>query len=324
MRHFIFEFITGGGLVGQDLPESLQKEGELMLQTLANELTRLNVDLSVSRDSRLAKLDKHIKQYVIDNNIDKELNHIIKHVDVCWLIAPETEQCMEYYAGLLTNEKTLFVGSTVDAISLTGSKYLTNKLLLENDVAAVETRRLDEMMPEADAGWIVKPDDGAGAENARLIKSKDKLDLFIENQGNKNFIIQPYIEGKHMSISLLVYEGDVCLLGCNQQYVDVNEDGIKLEKIGVNEHLAYKDEMLKLAKKIVSVIPGLAGYIGIDLIENNGKLIVLEINPRFTTAYAGLPESLGCNIAEKILDAFISKKLPDIKLDSAKPVIVNV
>ena len=49
MRHFIFEFITGGGLTGQDLPESLLIEAELMLQSLISELRELNIELFVSR-----------------------------------------------------------------------------------------------------------------------------------------------------------------------------------------------------------------------------------------------------------------------------------
>lgn len=324
MRHFIFEFITGGGCVGQDLPESLLIEGELMLQSLINELRKLNIELFVSRDSRLEDLDDNIRQYTIDKSCDKELRGYIKNMDVCWLIAPETQQCLERYAQIFSDNKSMFIGSKVEAIRLSSSKYLTNKALFENNIRVVETKKIDQIIPESNAGWIIKPDDGAGGEDAQLIPDKEKLNSFIINQYNNSFITQPYIKGNHLSMSLLAYNGDVRLLGCNKQYVDINEDGIKLEKIGVNECLSYKDEMLSLAKEIVLTVSGLAGYIGIDLIEENGKLFVLEINPRLTTAYVGLSESLGCNVAAKILDTFVSKKLPDINLNSAKPVVVNV
>jgi predicted ATP-grasp superfamily ATP-dependent carboligase len=324
MRHFIFEFITGGGRVGQDLPESLLTEGELMLQSLVSDLRKLDIELFVSRDSRLEKMDKSIKQYTVIESIDKELPTYIKNMDVCWLIAPETEQCLQRYAEMFSKNKSVFIGSTFEAIKISSSKYLTNKTLSEKNISVVETGKLDQIIPESNIGWIVKPDDGAGAEGARLIPDKEKLKSFITSQCNSNFIIQPYTSGNHMSMSLLVCNGNVRLLGCNKQYVDISEDSIKLEKIGVNECLSYKDEMLSLAKEIVATVPGLAGYIGVDLIEQDGKLFVLEINPRLTTAYVGLSESLGCNVAAKILNAFYSKKLPDINLDSAKPVIVNV
>lgn len=324
MRHFIFEFITGGGLAGQDLPKSLLIEAELMLQSLIRELRKLDIKLFVSRDSRLEKLDENIRQYTVHNNFDKELLGHIKNMDVCWLIAPETEQCLERYAKIFSDNESVFIGSRVEAIRLTSSKYLTNKVLFEKKINVVETKKLDQILPESSTGWIIKPDDGAGAENVKLISNKEKLDSYIISQCDNNFITQPYIEGNHMSMSLLVYNGDVRLLGCNKQYVDINEVGIKLKKLGVNECLSYKDEMLSLAKEVVSAVSGLAGYIGVDLIEKNGKLFVLEINPRLTTAYAGLAESLGCNVAAKILDVFVSKKLPDIQLESVKPVVVDV
>ena len=127
-----------------------------------------------------------------------------------------------------------------------------------------------------------------------------------------------------MSMSLLVFDNDVRLLACNQQYITVKEETVSLTAICVNECLIFKNEMMELAIKIVSKIPGFAGYIGIDLIESESELFVLEINPRFTTAYAGLSDSLGCNITEKILDTFLNKKLPDINLAAAVPIRINV
>ena len=60
------------------------------------------------------------------------------------------------------------------------------------------------------------------------------------------------------------------------------------------------------------------------MIEFNNELFVLEINPRFTTAYAGLSESLGLNITEKILDTFLERKLPDIDLTTAVPIRIGI
>ena len=38
MKHFLFEFITGGGLTGQTLPDSLVREGRMMVKTILKEL----------------------------------------------------------------------------------------------------------------------------------------------------------------------------------------------------------------------------------------------------------------------------------------------
>ena len=324
MRHFLFEFITGGGLAEQELSESLLREGELMLQSLIKELNHADNELLVSRDSRLKYLDKTVEQLTVHTDFEEKISQSIRHVDVVWIIAPETENCLEYYVDLFSRDDRLVIGSTIEAIKICSSKYQTNKLLLENSINVVNTKLLSEEISGSDRAWIVKPDDGVGAENAILILCKNKLEKFKFNNFDKNFIFQPYIDGKQMSMSLLVYDGDARLLACNRQYVDINENKISLKKIGVNECLNYKDEMLNLAKDIVTAIPGLAGYIGVDLIENEGKLFVLEINPRFTTAYVGISDSINENVTSIILETFLNQKLPNIDLTNAKPVMVHI
>jgi tyramine---L-glutamate ligase len=325
MRHFLFEFITGGGLTGQPLSETLVGEGEIMVRTLLNELTDINnAAVCLTRDSRLGKFEDEAKQYIIEKDIEEKLPEFLKESDVSWLIAPETENYLTKYAELFIKYGKIFVGSSPEAIKTTSSKYLTNKILAEAGINVVDTQPLIKGIPKSKTGWIVKPDDGVGGESTYLIDDKKSLYELMNKEEAKNIIVQPYIKGKHMSMSLLVLNGDVQLLACNKQYIDINNDRIKLLAIGVNECLSFKNEMFELAKKVVSAIPGLAGYIGVDLLGVDNELSVLEINPRFTTAYAGISESIGCNVAAKILDTFLNKKLPNIDLGSAIPVRINV
>ena len=325
MRHFLFEFITGGGLADHSLSESLVKEGDVMLQTLLNELSGIEgSEISFTRDSRLSVIKNNAEQFLVENKIEEKLPELLKKSDVSWLIAPETNDCLARYTELFIKHGKRFIGSSPAAIRITASKWITNKKLSEAGIKVVETRWLTEAVPKSKTGWIIKPDDGVGSENAFLVKDEKKLIEIVEANEIKSRVVQPYMEGNHMSMSLLVFEGDVQLLACNKQYIDIKNGLIKLTAIGVNESLLFKNDMLQLAKKIVTTIPGLAGYIGVDLIESEKKLYVVEVNPRFTTAYAGIPESIGCNVAAKILNTFINNKLPDIDLTSAKPVIINI
>lgn len=325
MRHFLFEFITGGGLSDQALSEALIGEGDVMIQTLLKELSELDEsDISLCRDSRLPLYENNVEQYIVERQVNEILPDLIKKSDVSWLIAPETDGCLESYAKLFIEHGKLFIGSSPDAIKLTTSKYLSNKVLSDNGIKVVETKWIDQTLPESKTGWVIKADDGVGAEDTRLITDEYSLSKLAENNSTKRMIVQPYIEGKHMSMSLLVFDGDVRLLACNKQYVEIKDAYFKLQGIGVNECLSYKKDMLKLAKKIVSSISGLAGYIGVDLIEAGNELYVLEVNPRFTTAYAGISSSIGCNVTAMILNTFLNKKLPNIDLDSAMPIRINI
>lgn len=325
MHHFLFEFITGGGLTGQPLPESLIHEGELMVQTLLNELEDAgHKDILLTRDSRLGLYDKSVEQIFLGSTFKDDLPKLVKRSDVCWLIAPETDGCLESLATLFTEHGKSYIGSSPDAIKIASSKILTNNTLSKVDIKSVETRLSSDKPPESQTGWIIKPDDGVGGEGCLFIKNKIRLSELLLDKQNKNFVVQPYIEGQHMSMSLLVHEDDVQLLACNKQYVNIDDEAVSLEAIGVNECLMFKNEMMMLAKNIVSNISGFAGYIGVDLIESKNELYVLDINPRFTTAYAGISESLGYNITAEILNTFLNRKLPDINLTGAAPVRVEI
>lgn len=326
MHHFLFEFITGGGLSGQDVPESLFNEGELMLRTLVNELTEAGYsDISVCRDKRfklnLACAEVHDVEKA---NLAEKLSELLTHSDVAWLIAPETNGCLYSLARLFVESGKLFIGSSPGAIKLSTSKLLTYKILTENNINTIETCVLGEDVPESDTGWLVKPDDGVGSEGCLYVKDKKELAKYVAKDKKHNLLVQPYIAGELMSMSLLVLDNDVRLLACNKQYVELDNNEVNLKAIDVNECLSYKDEMLSLARNIIKKINGFAGYIGIDVIAANDELYVLDINPRFTTAYAGLSESLNFNVAVEILNTFTKNRLPDIDLSYAAPVKVNI
>ncbi len=325
MRHFLLEFITGGGLSGQALPETLVREGEIMIQTLLNELIEAGyADIALTRDKRLDSCEHKAKQYIIRKSIEEELQDHIRQSDIAWLIAPETGGCLAKLADVFIRNENVFIGSSPDSIRIATSKLLTSRLLSEAGIKVIETRTMDDELPFSQIGWVIKPNDGVGGDSCYFIDDEKRLAEILAEKKNNNFVIQPFLDGRHMSMSLLVYDDAVRLLACNEQYVDIKEGVVSLTAIGVNECLFLKDEMMSLATKIVSKISGFAGYIGVDMIEVKNELFVLEINPRFTTAYAGLSESLGFNITKKILDTFLNKRLPDIDITDAVPIKVQI
>jgi predicted ATP-grasp superfamily ATP-dependent carboligase len=70
----------------------------------------------------------------------------------------------------------------------------------------------------------------------------------------------------------------------------------------VNGLIQYQPLFTQLAKRIAAAIPSLNGYVGVDVIVDNADVYVVEINPRITTSYIGLRESIGLNPAQLILD----------------------
>jgi predicted ATP-grasp superfamily ATP-dependent carboligase len=61
-----------------------------------------------------------------------------------------------------------------------------------------------------------------------------------------------------------------------------------------------------LAQAVVLAVPGLRGFVGIDLVWH-ARLgpVAIEINPRLTCAYVGLSAALGRNLAAEIVTAHL-------------------
>jgi predicted ATP-grasp superfamily ATP-dependent carboligase len=57
------------------------------------------------------------------------------------------------------------------------------------------------------------------------------------------------------------------------------------------------------ATRTCEAIPGLRGYVGVDLILADSGPVVLEVNPRLTTAYVGVRAVLDENVAALALAA---------------------
>jgi predicted ATP-grasp superfamily ATP-dependent carboligase len=321
MKHFLFEFITGGGLIGQTLPDSLVREAKSMTQTLIKELIACgHYKITITRDSRVDLFGHDITEHTINTPFKKILPELVRKSDICWLIAPETENCLYNLTDLFMQNASIFIGSNLNAVQITSSKLVTSNILENANISTPETKLLKDVIPDSKSGWIIKPDDGVGAENCIYVSDRLALREDMTIKENDNYIIQPFIEGEHMSMSLFVYNKNIQLLSCNKQEITLKNNLISLTGIGVNEFLSYKDQMRELAESIVSAIPGFSGYIGIDLIRSNNKFFVIDINPRFTTSYAGISASLGINITEKILNTFLRQEIQDINLKKAIPI----
>jgi tyramine---L-glutamate ligase len=67
-----------------------------------------------------------------------------------------------------------------------------------------------------------------------------------------------------------------------------------------------------LAAGIAAALPALTGYVGIDVIDGDCARgpVVLDVNARLTTSYAGLRAALACNPAALVLDVIHNGRLP--------------
>ena len=126
--------------------------------------------------------------------------------------------------------------------------------------------------------FVMKPVNGHGGENVYLIKNGDEYERAISNipdERQGDLIYQVIATEKGRDIRVYVV-GDIIITAMERIAVDTEKDFRSNYSLNGNarEH-ALTDEELKLAAKVADHIK--ADFVGIDLIYNNGRPVVNEI-----------------------------------------------
>ena len=304
MRILVCEFVTGGGLRESDLPESLVREGDLMLQALVKDLMALpGLEIWTTRDDRLPGAPAGVKTTWIrgGRSIWSTLEQLLSSVEIFWPIAPESGGALERLCRLARETGCRSIASDPSTLALTASKVATTDHLAHCGLPTVATWRTGQV-DESPTGWVVKPDDGAGCEETRYFTDHralcDWLGLLPPDHG---FVIQSYVPGTPASLSLLCRDGKAWLLACNRQRITLQNATLHYEGSEVAALEAARPRFEPIAEAIAESMPGLWGYIGVDLIDTANGPRVLEVNPRMTTSYVALGQSIGVNPAGLVL-----------------------
>jgi predicted ATP-grasp superfamily ATP-dependent carboligase len=315
----VFEFICGGGLAGQPLPPQLVREGDLMLAALIGDLLELpGVQVSFGRDARLAApADWRLRAARVCWRAPgpaplQALAREIAASDATWPIAPESGGELERAARAVLEAGRVLLGPRPDAIALAASKSATARRLARAGVAVAPCFRPGSAWPPIDGPWVVKPDDGAGCVGVRVFGSREGAENAASAAlaaGGQGLLAQPWIDGDAMSLCVLSAPGRVDVVSVNRQQLRLHEGAVELVAIDVNCEPATAD-LAALARRVADAMPGLRGYFGIDWVRTPAGPVVIEVNPRLTSSYAGLKPALGLNAAEWVLAAAAGGPLP--------------
>ena len=307
VRVFVYEFVTGGGMVRDELPPRLVREADLMLHTLLADLADIpGLQLVTSRDARLAPVPG-VEQVVLAPDEDPFASFCrgAAGADAVWPTAPETAGTLERLARSTVDLGRILLGSRPDAIQLCGSKSKTAGVLGALGIPVVETYIDPGKLPNRPGRWVVKPDDGAGSEGLRLVPDWTAARSTLATLPGR-LVAQPWVEGDPRSLSVLCASGRALLLSVNQQHLRGSGAELTLTGLSINALTEGFEGFADLAARIAAAIPGLWGYVGVDFIQTDAGPLVLEVNPRLTTSFCGLRAALGLNVAAQVLDLWRS------------------
>lgn len=215
--------------------------------------------------------------------------------DAVWLVAPETGGLLAQLHDAVPTGRWL--GCDAASIAVASSKRATVELLAAHGV-------LTPLAFASDAStrrWVSKPVDGAGAADTLV-----HADLSAaRDHATASSVIEPWVEGAAMSLSLLCKPGRFELLSVNRQQIAIDDAGrVSFEGVTIDRQASAGAIFEPVARHVVRAMPGLHGFVGIDLVwhERRGP-VVIEVNPRVTCAYVGLSAALGRNLAAELIDA---------------------
>lgn len=218
--------------------------------------------------------------------------------DAAWIIAPESGRMLATLRAAVGESR--WIGCDAAAIRTASSKRATIERL---NGAGIPT----PAQASAPTRWVVKPDDGAGCIDTRV--HADRGAALADMTHRPGTTIEPYVDGEPLSISVLAGHGSAHVLAVNRQRIEIDADGL-LQYRGVDvaaldrAHDPRLPPLRGLARQVLHALPGLRGFVGIDVVWHPATGgVVIEVNPRVTCAYPGLSAYLGINLAGAVLQS---------------------
>lgn len=265
-----------------------------MLQAILDEL-KLNKQFQIVLllDPRFTDLElpnNCAVTWVKDANFWPIFEQQLSECDAVLPIAPEQDDLLSQIAACVkAHHKQLWL-SEPETVQLCTQKLQTLQVLAQAGLPVVATQWLNHANELTSGPWVIKPNDSMGCQGSMIT---DKIDLMTLQPG-KNLIVQPYIEGDSLSLSTVFIDGTAYLLSCNRQHIRQQQQAFSLAACTINIPHPLRRQFVSMVDQIAAIMPGLWGYIGIDLIVSpeQGPLI-LEINTRLTTSYVGLYQATG-------------------------------
>ncbi len=324
MMIFVYEHVCGGGMSGQPLPDSLAHEGWAMLASIVDDFARVEAcEVTTTLDSRFADRPLPARCVAPPQGDETDLfRRLAAQADWTLVIAPEFDgilldrvRCVEQVGGRLLGPSSIGVAATADKHQCARLLADAGVPVVEGHVVQVAELAADRMPVKPPA--VLKPRDGAGSQNTFLIRDANSVERVrrdaIAGGLCGEALLQPFVPGLAASVSLLIgARGPVPLLAGEQL---LSTDG-RFQYLGGRMPLSPEltECAIAIACRAVAVIPGLRGFVGVDLslnstsqqpeiasVATSTSTTVIEINPRLTTSYVGLRALAHGNLAEQML-----------------------
>ena len=243
-----------------------------------------------------------VDAFTIGRLADEEcaFRNAVRASDWALVIAPEFHDILLTRAHWVLEECGRLLGPTPNAIALCGDKLALGQWWEQRGVLTPPAVEVETPIKSA-GSWVTKPRFGAGS-----------LDMGCECSELGPMIRQPRVTGWPVSQAFLIGSNRIVALAPAAQ--KLSSDG-SFKYLGgrVPLGLPWAERAEELARRAINGIPGLFGYVGVDMVlGDDGRDWAIEINPRLTTSYVGLRALSEVNLAGVMLDLAEGRDPPSL------------
>ncbi|TFG18569.1 MAG: ATP-grasp domain-containing protein [Promethearchaeota archaeon] len=324
---FVFEFITGGGLNQESIPSSLFCEGYGMLRTIIQDFKQLKFEIITLLDERIALFSEWLEADRItfisaaDNYVQK-FTELVQQSKYCFIIAPEFSNILYDLTKIVKANFKNLLSIDLEGITLGTSKIRTYEYLktsglhapitylIPKDKNDFNTDFIYKKFTEISRPIVIKPNDGVGAEAIYYFETESELTSFLEHSfdaldSQRDYILQEFINGEDLSVSLIGTSSIPLILSINSQKISLNKNRTA-EYMGGATPIKNHDQIIVKIQEVLEKLDlsMFKGYFGVDFIlRTDGTIFIIDINPRLTTSYLGIRNILTINPAQLIYQA---------------------
>ncbi|WP_428304022.1 ATP-grasp domain-containing protein [Lacipirellula sp.] len=316
MHVFLYEWITGGGLIRESgsLPPTLLREGSAMATALAADFAKLpDCRVTLLRDMRLESLQFpgcEVLDIQSGAEWQEEFARLAAVADRTLVVAPEFDRILAKLTDRAADVGGRTLNASAEFIALTADKHRTAETLRQAGLPAPAGRLFDEGEPKLPADFsypaVLKPVDGAGSQDTYLVTSHhDEPPAYAWTRR-----LEQFHSGRPASITAICGPAGATFLPPTWQRL--SDDG-RMTYLGggLIGEAGLADRAVELAKRTLAALPAARGFVGIDLILGPNVFgdedAVIEVNPRATTSYVGLRQAVNQNLAGALLDTIEGK-----------------
>lgn len=159
---------------------------------------------------------------------------------------------------------------------------------------------------------MIKPRCGSGGMMNSVVRDDGELAAIQARSETSGFIAQEFVEGIPCSASLIGTGDDARVIALNEQLIGIP----RLTRVpfaycgNVTPFLTdRKNEMIEYSRQIALEF-GLMGSNGVDFIQAENGVVIIEVNPRFQGSLDTIELSCGINIFDSHVRSF-SGELPE-------------